>query len=241
MPEQYGTAGGGPLTWCAGPVVGLGPSAGVTQRELFTGGRKVRLSSPFHWGRQRSPPGRGGRSGVCDEGSDQDHRDGHGAAVRCVVDCARTPSLRRPAAHRPAPRRFARLLSQFFQPPPGWLMSPRYRSDSDCAADCHRARLSGPPPFPLRSRGPARWQSLRALDSRWSTDAAQADTVRRFGEGGDTTPRQDGGTGRTDVAGTGAANCPGRVGGPRPGQVQPLTAHSGRQRRLRRGVGRDDA
>ena len=30
----------------------------------------------------------------------------------------------RPAAHRPAPRRLARPLSQLFQPPPGWLSEP---------------------------------------------------------------------------------------------------------------------
>ena len=62
----------------------------------------------------------------------------------------------RPAAHRPAPDRLARPLSQFTQPPPRWLMSHHCRSSADRTADRHRARPSGPPPFPLRSRGPAR-------------------------------------------------------------------------------------
>ena len=59
----------------------------------------------------------------------------------------------RPAAHRPAPHRVARPLSQFTQPPPRWLMSHHCRSSADRTADRHRARPSGPPPFPLRSRG----------------------------------------------------------------------------------------
>ncbi len=54
----------------------------------------------------------------------------------------------------------ARSLS-ISQPPARWLVSRRYRSESDCTADRHRARPSGPPPFPLRSRGPARWQPPR--------------------------------------------------------------------------------
>jgi hypothetical protein len=42
----------------------------------------------------------------------------------------------------------------------GALWGARPARPSGHATDRHRARLSGPPPFPLRSRGPARRQPL---------------------------------------------------------------------------------
>ena len=71
-------------------------------------------------------------------------------------------------------RRIASLppsLPQFSQPRPRCLMSLQNRSVSDQTADRHRARPSGPPPFPLRSRGPARRRPL-ALDRAIDNDAA---------------------------------------------------------------------
>src|SRR5271170_4101971 len=65
MPEQYGTAGDDRRLPNRAPAP---PAMAVTQHELFTGGRKVRQSAPFHPRRQRSPPCRGGRSGVAMRG-----------------------------------------------------------------------------------------------------------------------------------------------------------------------------
>jgi hypothetical protein len=76
-----------------------------------------------------------GARGVADDGSDQDRRDGAGGHDAAVRLAAGTVSL-------------ARSVPQFIHGQPRWLMSH--------SADRHRARPSGPPPFPLRSRGPAR-------------------------------------------------------------------------------------
>jgi hypothetical protein len=60
-------------------------------------------------------------------------------------------------AHLPGPHRLARSVVQPNQPPTGCPMRrPERSTPSGRTADRHRARPSGPPPFPLRSRGPAR-------------------------------------------------------------------------------------
>ena len=64
-------------------------------------------------------------------------------------------------ADRPSPHLLGGPLDEPHRPSPGRPMSRPDRSiPSDRATDRHRARPSGPPPFPLRSRGPARRQPL---------------------------------------------------------------------------------
>ncbi len=109
--------------------------------------------------RDPRPPGSGGRSRCA-----QRH---HRAHRRVLVGDAARPSAGGhgsdgASAHRPAPRRLARSLDRPNQPPSRWLMSLSHRTRLTLwgrTADRHRARPSGPPPFPLRSRGPARRRS----------------------------------------------------------------------------------
>ena len=145
---------------------------GVTTGIVSQVRRKVRRGAPFHERRQRSPPWmRREREGQQMRGRIRIAAvgpSGHDAAVRC-----------RPAA---APHRLARSLS-FNQPPSRWLMSH--------SADRHRARPSGPPPFPLRSRGPARRRPQQHDDREGAVRPGS-------GRGG-----------ARPAAGTGAASCSG--------------------------------